>query len=65
VRKKRVVLEHHPETAILGLEPVDAPLVEPDAAAGRGQEPGDEVEGGRLAAAGGSEKGDELAPSAR
>ncbi len=61
VREQGVVLEHHAEAALLRAERVDAAFVEPDAAAGRGQEPGDAVQRGRLAAAGGAKQGDELA----
>ena len=35
VRKQRVVLEHHAEAALFRRQPVDARLVEPDAAAGK------------------------------
>ena len=61
VREQGVVLEHHAEAALLRPQRVDAPVVEPDPAAGRRQQPGDAVQRGRLAAAGRAEQGDELA----
>jgi hypothetical protein len=61
VREQRIVLEHHAEAALLGAQAVDAALVEPDAAAGRGEEACDEVERRRLSAARGPEQRDELA----
>ncbi len=61
VREQRVVLEHHAEAALFGPQRVDPLLVEPDAAAGRRQQPGDAVQRRRLAAARGAEQRDELA----
>jgi hypothetical protein len=61
VRKQRVILEHHPEAAPLGRKGVDPRVVQHDRAAGERQEAGDAIERRRLAAAGGTEKRDELA----
>ena len=61
MREQGIVLEHHAEAALFRPQVVDAALVEPDAAAGRRQQAGDDVQGRRLAAAGRAEQGDELA----
>src|SRR5262249_28461738 len=61
VREQGVVLEDHPEPALLRWPAVDAGVVEPDAAARQGQQAGQAVERGRLAAAGRAEQGHELA----
>ena len=65
MREERVVLEHHAEAALLGLEHVDPALVEPDAAARERQQPGQAIERRRLAAAGGAEQGHELTAADR
>ena len=62
MRKQRVVLEHHAEAALFRPQLSIRRLVEPDAAAGQRQQPGEAVERRRLAAAGRAEQGDELAP---
>ena len=61
MREERVALEDHPEAAALGWQGVEALVVEPDLAGARRQQPGEQVEGGGLAAARGAEEGDELA----
>eukprot|EP01133_Synstelium_polycarpum_P020280 gene20280-biopygen16633 len=61
VRKQRIVLEHHAETAILRLQRVDALVIDEYAAARRGEQAGDAIERGGFAAAGGAEQSDELA----
>ena len=58
---ERVVLEHHRDVPVLGIEVVDDAVADHDVAAGDRNEPGDEVEGRRLAAARRSDEGDELA----
>ena len=62
MREQRVVLKHHAESALFRPQRVDARIVEQDLSAGDRQQPGDAVERRRLAAAGRSEQGDELAP---
>src|SRR5215217_73872 len=62
MRKERVVLEHHAETALFRAQRVDPALVQPDRAAGDGEETRDAVQRRRLPAAGRSEQGDELPP---
>src|SRR3989442_916129 len=61
VREERVVLEDHPESAALGRQGIEGLVVEPDLAGARREQAGEEVEGGGLAAARGTEEGDELA----
>src|SRR5450759_548363 len=51
VREQRVVLEYHPEPALLRRHVVHPPPVEPDAAARERQQPGDAVERRGLATA--------------
>ena len=60
MRKERVVLEDHAEAATLRCERIDTPLVEPDLARARREQPGEEIQRGGLAAARGAEEGDEL-----
>jgi hypothetical protein len=61
MRKERVVLEHHAEAATLRHERIDAPLVEPDLARARREQPREEIQRGGLATARWAEKSDELA----
>jgi len=65
VREERIVLKHHAEAAFLGAQGVDALVVEPDAAAGHRQQPGNAIERRRLAAARRAEQGHELAAADR
>src|SRR5690606_29200884 len=60
VGKQRIALENHAEAALFRLERIDAPVAEPDLAAGERQEARQAIERGRLAAAGRAEQGDEL-----
>jgi hypothetical protein len=57
---KRVVLEHHGDVAILGIEIIDHAVADGDVAAGYRQESGNEIEGCRLAATRRADEGDEL-----
>src|SRR5262249_19026280 len=61
VRKKSVALEHHAEAAVARLEIVDHAPVDADFARGRVLETGNHAQRRRLAAAGGTDEGDELA----
>ena len=61
VRKERVVLEHHADLAAMGRQPGHVHAVDPDRAGVGRLEPGDQVQGGRLAAARGAEERQELA----
>src|SRR5206468_2330028 len=61
VRPERVVLEHHADVTRVRPEPVDAPVPEPDLAAVRRMEAGDQPEKRRLAAARGPEQREQLA----
>ena len=61
MRIERVVLEHHRDVAILGLELVDDAVADGDLAAGDRLEPGDHAQQGRLAAARRADDDDELA----
>ena len=58
---ERVVLEHHGDVALGGLEPGHLARADVDLAGGRGLEAGDEPQQGRLAAAGGADDHGELA----
>ncbi len=58
---ERVVLEHHGDVAILGIEIVDHAVADDDVAAGDRNQPGDQIERRRLAAARWPDQGDELA----
>ena len=51
VRKQGVALEHHAKTPLLGLEQIDALVIEPNGATGHGQQPRDAVQRRRLATA--------------
>ena len=61
VRIERVVLEHHGDVAVLGLELVDHPVADRDLAAGDALEPRHHAQQGGLAAARGTDDDDELA----
>src|SRR6185295_2805334 len=61
VRIERVVLEHHGDIAVLGLEVVNHPIADSDLARGDGLQPRHHAQQRRLAAARGSEDDDELA----
>ena len=65
MREQRIVLEHHAEAAVFGLQLIDALVVEPDAAAGQVEQAGDAVERRRLAATRRPEQRDEFAPCGR
>jgi hypothetical protein len=58
---ERVVLEHHGDVAILGIEFVDDPAVDPDLARRDVFQAGDHAQQGALAAARGADEDDELA----
>src|SRR5690606_20566402 len=60
VRKQGVVLEHHAEAAIFGLQLVDAAAIDIDAAASGAKQAGNAVQGRRLAAARWTEKRNEF-----
>ena len=60
VRKQRVVLEDHPEAALLGRHAVDALPVDRDLTVGGGDQSRDDVQGRGLAAPAGPQEGDEL-----
>ena len=62
VRKQRIVLEYHAETALLRGQDVDAQLIQPDAAARERQQSGNAIQRSGLAAARRAEQRDELAP---
>ena len=55
-----IVLEHHADVALAGVHIVDALLVEEDVAALNGVETCDHTEKGGLAAAGGTQQGEQL-----
>ncbi|EYD75220.1 hypothetical protein Rumeso_03202 [Rubellimicrobium mesophilum DSM 19309] len=57
---ERVVLEHHGDVPVLGLELVDARLVYGDLAPSDDIEPREHPQKGGLAAAGGTDEDDEL-----
>ena len=61
VRVERVVLEHHGDVAVLRVEIVDHAVADGDLAGGDRDQPGDQIERGRLAAAGRTDQRDELA----
>ena len=61
MREEGVVLEYGADVALVGLASVDDFAVEQDVAGGGFFESGDQAEGGRLAAAGGAEQGEETA----
>ncbi len=61
MRVERVVLEHHGDVALMGLELGHVPGIEPDRAAARLLQPGDAGERGALAAAGRPQERQELA----
>ena len=58
---QRVVLEHHRDVPVLGLDVVDDPVADPQLAAGDRLQTGDHAQGGRLPAAGRSDEHEELA----
>ena len=60
VGPERVVLEDHPDVALVGPEPVHAPLAEPDFAGVRSVEPRGQPKERRLATARGPEQREEL-----
>jgi hypothetical protein len=60
VREQRVVLEHHPDAALVRRDVVDRLAVERDLAMGRGLETGQHHQAGRLARPRGSEHGQKL-----
>ena len=60
VREDGIVLEHHADVALAGVHIVDALLVEEDVAALNGVEACDHTEKGGLAAAGGTQQGEQL-----
>src|SRR5262249_7992490 len=62
VREEGVALEDHPEPTPLRRQCIDAPVVEPDAPPGQGQQAGQAVQRGGFPAAGRTEQRDELAP---
>ena len=57
---ERVVLEHHRDVPVLGIEIIDHAVADDDVAAGNRNEPGDQIEGRRLAASRRADQGDEL-----
>ncbi len=61
VREQGVVLEDGVDVALVGRQVVDRPALDAQLARGHRDEPADEVEGRRLAAAGRSEQAEELA----
>src|SRR5439155_11552267 len=61
MRIERIILEHHGDVAILGIEFVDDPAVDPDLARRDVLEAGDHAQQGALAAARGANEDDELA----
>ena len=61
MRVERVVLEHHRDVALGGLEVVDDAAADRDLAAGDLFQPGDHAQQRGLAAAGGADDDDELA----
>ena len=61
VRIERVVLEDHRQVAVLGIEIVDRAIAEQDLAGGDVDQPRDQVERRRLAAAGRTDQRHELA----
>ena len=61
-RVEGVGLEHHGDAAVLGLLPGDVPLADPDLAGLDLEQAGDGVEQRGLAAAGGAQQDQELAP---
>ena len=61
MRVERVVLEHHGDVAVAGLELVDHPAADRDLAGGDRLEAGDHAQQRGLAAAGGADEDDELA----
>ena len=60
LRVERVVLEHHGDVPVLGIEIVDQPVADVDVPAGHRNEAGNEIERRRLAAAGRADQSDEL-----
>src|SRR5690606_27718878 len=61
VRVERIILEHHGDLAILGVEVGDVLATDQDLARGRVLEPRNHPQRSGLAAAGGAEEADELA----
>ena len=59
MRIERVVLEHHRDVAVLGMDVIDAPARDLDVALGHRLKPGDHAQQCRLAAARGPEQHDE------
>ena len=62
VGKERVLLEHGVDVALVGRHSGDVGTLEKDPSRGRLLEAGDHLQRGGLAAAGGSEHGEELTP---
>jgi len=60
MRKQSVVLEHHAEATVLGLQLVNPASIDIDTAAGGAEQTGDAIEGRQFAAAGWAEKRYEL-----
>jgi hypothetical protein len=61
VRVERVILEHHGDVPVLGIELVDDAAVDRDLAGGDVLQPGDHAQQGALAAARGADEDHELA----
>jgi hypothetical protein len=61
VREQRVVLEHHPDAALVRRDVVDRLAVQRDLAVGGGLEPGQHHQAGRLARPRGAQHRQELA----
>jgi hypothetical protein len=61
MRIERIVLEHHGDVAILGRDVIDDAVADRDLAAGDFLQPRDHAQESRLAAAGRTNEGDELA----
>ena len=61
MREQRVVLEHHADVALRGIELGDVGLIDQDPSLIRGLEARDDLQQRRLAGPAGAENGDELA----
>ncbi len=61
MRKQRIILEDHAETAIFRLQLVHATIIDKDTTSRRTKKTGNAIESRRFSAAGRAEKRDELA----
>lgn len=60
MRKKRIVLENHPEAAALWTQLINPLLIQPNTSVRQLQQPGEAIERRRLAATGRPKQGEKL-----